>query len=88
MAIFSANMKLVLSLWLTELTALAIAINVMVSCHADKFVPHPVPQAPAPARHYPNVLDTMPQIAVSAMDELELIVKNEVDEKAREFASN
>lgn len=81
-------MKLVLSLWFAELASIAIAISIMVSCQPNKFVPHPVPQAPAPARHYPNILDTMPMIGISAMDELELIVKNEVEEKAREFASN
>jgi hypothetical protein len=80
-------MKLVLSLWFTELAALAIGISIMVSCRAERFTPHPIPQAPAPVRSYPNILDTMPMIAVSAMDELELIVKNEVEEKAKEFAS-
>lgn len=78
-------MKLVLALWFAQLAAITTAIALMISCHADKVIPFPVPQAPAPVRQYPNILETMPMIAISAMDELELMVKNEVDAKAQEF---
>lgn len=55
----------------------------MVSCPMRKEV-KPIP---APTKqHFPNVLDTMPQIAISAMDELEQMVKEEVAQKALEFA--
>lgn len=87
-------MKLVLSIWITELLALAIAINVMVSCNPEHFTPRkrvPAPLSiPAPkpqsVPQYPNILETMPSIYVSAMDELEQMVKDEVNEKEKEYA--
>ena len=79
------KLSFVLNLWILELCAFALAANMIISCHADR-LNHPVPQAPAPAHQYPNILDTMP-LAETAMEELDRIVKEETDQKAREYAS-
>ena len=80
------NLISLLSILFTELNLLALALSLMATCQADR-MNHLAPPKPfIPVRHYPNVLETMPVIALSAMDELELMVKKEVDEKAKEFA--
>lgn len=81
-------MKLVFSLWLAELAIFAIAANMIFSCssHAPiRSAPHKN-EAPTQKYNYPNVLDTMPQIAYSAMDELEEMVAADVERDAARFA--
>jgi len=45
----------------------------------------PTPK-PKPTPRYPNVIEEMPALYVSAMDELEMIVDKEVEEKAKQYA--
>ena len=82
------KLSFVLNLWILELCAFALAANMIISCHADR-LNNPAPQVPAPTRtiNYPNILDTMPRLAETAMEELERIVKEETEQKAKEYAT-
>lgn len=78
-------MKLVLSLWFAQLAALAFGAFMLVTCHADKV--KDAQPTPAPQYHFPNVLDSMPQLveSIDPIDDLIAIVNQEISEKESNF---